>query len=143
MAISAIKHTKAELRDGVIGALAVRPSCVLPCCNGASRRVATRKKPAVPVPCRADPSSWCSRHTAILVEWMTYASIPRTGSQRASQKPSPPASLATRTCLISRQPGRLRCANNAKASGYWQQPITVSEPSPWLKQNQAGGLHVQ
>ena len=44
----------------------------------------------------------CSRETATLVGWMTWASTPCKRSQRASQKPSRPASKAIATRLIVR-----------------------------------------
>ena len=44
----------------------------------------------------------CSRDTATLDGWMTWASMPRARSQRASQKPSRPASKATQTRMIVR-----------------------------------------
>ena len=44
----------------------------------------------------------CSLDTATLEGWMTYASMPRARSQRASQNPSRPASKATQTRMILR-----------------------------------------
>src|SRR4051794_12834463 len=44
----------------------------------------------------------CSRETATLVGWMTWASTPRACSQRASQNPSRPASKATARRVIVR-----------------------------------------
>ena len=44
----------------------------------------------------------CSRETATLVGWITCASMPRARSQRASQKPSRPASKATAMRAIVR-----------------------------------------
>ena len=43
----------------------------------------------------------CSRDTATLVEWMTWASMPWARNQRASQKPSRPVSYATAIRVIS------------------------------------------
>ena len=64
----------------------------------------------------------CSRETAMLVAWITCASTPRARSQRASQKPSRPASKATAMRAIVRPAfaasSRQRCSsasNNALA----------------------------
>src|ERR1700752_3862190 len=43
----------------------------------------------------------CSRDTATLVAWITWASMPRVRSHRASQKPSRPVSYATAIRVIS------------------------------------------
>src|SRR6516164_8429533 len=56
----------------------------------------------------------CSRDTATLEGWMTCASTPRAASQRASQKPSRPASKATAIRVIVRpaltDSSRQRCS---------------------------------
>ena len=62
----------------------------------------------------------CSRETATLVGWMTWASMPRARSQRASQKPSRPASKATAMRVIVRPAlaasSRQRCEQRSSAS---------------------------
>ena len=62
----------------------------------------------------------CSRETATLDGWMTWASTPRARSQRASQKPSRPASKATATRVIARPAlaasSRQRCSSRSRAS---------------------------
>ena len=62
----------------------------------------------------------CSRETATLVGWMTWASTSRARSQRASQKPSRPASKATAMRLTVRPAlaasSRQRCSSRSSAS---------------------------
>src|SRR5437762_1542842 len=70
----------------------------------------------------------CSRETATLEGWMTCASIPCASSQRASQKPSRPASKATVTRVIVRPAltasSRQRCSTASSRSGlgssFWR-----------------------
>ncbi len=58
--------------------------------------------------------------TATLVEWTMKASTPRARSQRASQKPSRPASKATAMRVIAcpkfAASSRQRCSNRSSAS---------------------------
>jgi hypothetical protein len=51
-----------------------------------------RTRSSISVSSRSILARRCSPDTATLVEWMTWASMPRTRSQRASQKPSRPDS---------------------------------------------------
>jgi hypothetical protein len=64
----------------------------------------------------------CSRETATLEAWITCASIPRAASQRASQKPSRPASKATAIRVIVRPAliasYRQRCSRPSSRSGF-------------------------
>jgi Haem-degrading len=63
----------------------------------------------------------CSRDTATLEGWITCASTPRASSQRASQKPSRPASKATAIRAIVRPAltasSRQRCSTASSRSG--------------------------
>src|SRR6516225_9720543 len=63
----------------------------------------------------------CSRDTATLEGWITCASTPRASSQRASQKPSRPASKATAIRVIVRpaltDSSRQRCSRPSSRSG--------------------------
>src|SRR6201997_5419877 len=63
----------------------------------------------------------CSRDTVTLEGWITCASTPRASSQRASQKPSRPASKATAIRVIVRpaltDSSRQRCRRASSRSG--------------------------
>ena len=63
----------------------------------------------------------CSRDTATLEGWITCASTPRASSQRASQKPSRPASKASAIRVILRPAltasSRHRCSRASSRSG--------------------------
>jgi hypothetical protein len=63
----------------------------------------------------------CSRDTATLEGWITCASTPRASSQRASQKPSRPASKASAIRVIVRPAltasSRQRCSSPSSRSG--------------------------
>jgi hypothetical protein len=63
----------------------------------------------------------CSRDTATLERWITCASTPRASSQRASQKPSRPASKATAIRVIVppawTASSRQRCSTASSRSG--------------------------
>jgi len=63
----------------------------------------------------------CSRDTATLEGWITCASTPRASSQRASQKPSRPASKATAIRVIVppawTASSRQRCSTASSRSG--------------------------
>src|SRR5215831_13828795 len=63
----------------------------------------------------------CSRDTATLEGWITCASTPRASSQRASQKPSRPASKATAIRVIVwpalTDSSRQRCSRSSSRSG--------------------------
>src|SRR5438034_10716411 len=64
----------------------------------------------------------CSRDTATLEGWITCASTPRASSQRASQKPSRPASKATAIRVISLPAliasSRQRCSRPSSPSAF-------------------------
>ena len=78
----------------------------------------------------------CSRDTATLVAWMTCASMPRSRSQRASQKLSRPVSYATAIRVISlpaliassRQP----CSSFSRSSGFGSNFFSGSRLTPGI-----------
>src|ERR1035438_8024519 len=78
----------------------------------------------------------CSRDTVTLVAWMTCASMPRSRSQRASQKLSRPVSYATAIRVIglpaliasSRQP----CSSLSRSSGFGSNFFSGSRLTPGI-----------
>jgi hypothetical protein len=61
-------------------------------CLGSPRSQPSNTRISISVSRRSVFARRCSRDTATLVEWMTWTSMPRARSQRASQNPSRPAS---------------------------------------------------